>query len=45
VAPRSHQEASNLSALHEREGVLYIDAEIANGILNLGVTQKDLDSA
>ena len=31
-------------ALGEREGFLYIDPEIANRVLDLDMTQKDLDT-
>jgi hypothetical protein len=35
----------HLRALSEGEGILYVDAEIANGALNLSMAEKDLDSA
>jgi hypothetical protein len=35
----------DLRALGEREGILYVDAEIANCALDLRVAEKDLDGA
>jgi len=35
----------HVRSLGKREGVFYINAQIANGALNLRVTEQDLNSA